>query len=316
MNAADRKQIYVSLCEQGKVTGLFMQPWWLDATGQWEVALAIRNGQVVGAMPYAPGRKRGIATISMPAFTHHLRIWMDKPPDVSDHKWLTREKQIIWLLIDDLPSHGYFSMVFEENSFNNWLPFHWKNFRQEMRYTFVIDRLEESELDQNINRNLKRNLRDLYDMIEMRRDIDPDDFHSICTHTYKRQKMKMPYTYEQFARLDKALTFQKAGVRLGAYLRQGTLLAAAYLVWDRETAYFLLAGDNDEGRQSSAGILLCREALRIAFEEKKLATFDFCGSMLESITEIRRQFGARPQPLMKIFRARYKWLDVLYSLTR
>lgn len=138
MNREERKKIYTTLCDQGKVTALFMQPWWLDATGDWDIALGVRNDQVVGAMPYATGRRWGIRTIGMPALTHHLQIWMDKPPDISEHKWLTREKQIIWLLIDDLQQYGYFSMVFQERSFNNWLPFHWKGFRQEMRYTFSL----------------------------------------------------------------------------------------------------------------------------------------------------------------------------------
>ena len=316
MSRDERKKKYISLCEQGKISGLYMQPWWLDATGAWDVALAVRNDQVVGAMPYAPGRRWGITTLGMPTLTHHLRIWMDKPPDISDHKWLTREKQIIWLLIDDLPSYGYFSMVFEEGSFNNWLPFHWKGFRQEMRYTFVIDHMHQADLDQHINRNLKRNIKEASADLTVKREVDPKVFYDMCKNTYKRQKMEMPYSFDFFSRIDAAITSHQSGVKLGAYDQQGRLNAVSYLLWDNDRAYYLLAGDDDAGRQHGASILLCREALRIAFQEKQVKAFDFCGSMLESITEIRRQFGARPEPLMKIFKARYKWLDVLYSLTR
>ena len=316
MNRDERKKIYTTLCEQGKITGLFMQPWWLDATGPWDIALAVRNEQVVGAMPYASRRRWGISTIGMPALTHHLRIWMDKPPDISAHKWLTREKQIIWLLIDDLPSYGYYSMVFEEDSFNNWLPFHWKGFTQEMRYTFVIDRMDEAALDQQINRNLKRNIKEAAADLHIRREVDRDVFFDMCHQTYKRQKMAMPYSKALFSDMDMAITAHDAGTKLSAYLRDGSLVAVAYLLWDNDRAYYLLAGDNDAGRHTGASILLCREALRIAFEERKVSTFDFCGSMLESITDIRRQFGAQAVPLMKIFKARHKVLQVLYSLTR
>ncbi len=316
MNREERKQQYISLCEKGKIPGLFMQPWWLDAIGDWDVALAVRNDQVVGAMPYAPGKRWGIKTVGMPALTHHLCIWMDKPPDISDHKWLTREKQIIWLLIDDLPAYGYFSMVFEERSFNNWLPFHWKGFRQEMRYTFVIDRMEEEALDQHINRNLKRNIKEASAGLTIKRDVEGQAFFEMCKNTYRRQKMDMPYSFGLFSKIDSAVLSRGSGIKLGAYDVQGKLVAVAFLLWDHDRAYYLLAGDDTSGRDTGASILLCREALRIAFEEKKVNTFDFCGSMLESISEIRRQFGARPQPLMKIFKARYKWLEVLYSLTR
>ncbi len=316
MTREERRNIYRSLCDQDKITGLFMQPWWLDATGEWEVALAIRNEQVVGAMPYTPGRRWGIGTIGMPSLTHHLRIWMEKPPDISEHKWLTREKQIIWMLIDDLPNYGYFSMVFEARSFNNWLPFHWKGFRQEMRYTFAIDHMDQASLDQQINRNLKRNIRDNDVTVNMIRDVSPSGFYALCRETYDRQKMKIPYSAEMFSRLDTAITKHDAGIKLGATDTNGNIIAVSYLLWDQDSAYYFLAGDNAEGRSRGASIKLCREALRIAFAERNLQTFDFCGSMLESVSEVRRQFGANPVPLMKIFKARYRWLDVLYSLTR
>lgn len=316
MTSEQRKAMYHELCDQGKIKGLFMQPWWLEACGPWDVAIAIRNQQVVGAMPFATGRRWGISLITMPVLTHHLRLWIDKPPDISDHKWLTREKQMIWLLIDDLPAHGFFSMVFEADSFNNWLPFHWKGFKQEMRYTFVIDHADSATLDQQINRNLKRNIKEASGDLIIKKEVDAKVFFEMCKNTYKRQRMDMPYSFEVFSNMDSAINAHYAGVKLGAYDQYGRLTAVSYLLWDHDRAYYLLAGDDDAGRQHGASILLCREALRIAFEEKQVKTFDFCGSMLEPITEIRRQFGAHPVPLMKIFKARYKWLDVLYSLTR
>jgi hypothetical protein len=278
--------------------------------------LAERKGKIIGAMPFAIKRKWGVTTFGLPALTQYLSIWMDKPPDISDHKWLTREKQIIWNLIDELPDHGYFSMVFNEESFNNWLPFHWRGFRQEMRYTFVIDKADASEIDLQINRNLKRNIKEASQSIHIKPVVDSEAFFTLCENTYARQKMPMPYSHDLFRKLDAAIVHHHAGVKLGAYNEQQQIISVAYLLWDQDQAYYFLAGDHEEGRQSGASILICREALRIAFEERQVGIFDFCGSMLESITEIRRQFGARPVPLMKIFKARWKWLDIIYSLTR
>jgi hypothetical protein len=316
MTIEQRKAIYKALCEQGKIKSLFNQPWWLEATGSWDVSLGKRNEQVVGAMPFATGRRWGISMVGMPALTHHLRIWMDKPPDITEHKWLTREKQIIWSILDELPSFGYFSMVFDEKSFDNWLPFHWKQFRQEMRYTFVLDRADPETIDQQLNRNLKRNLREAEEEIVISREVDAGTFYTLCRNTYVKQKMKMPYSQELFDQVDTAIIKNNAGIKLGALNNRGEFIAVSYLVWDQDTAYYLLAGDNEEGRLNSASIVLCREALQVAFEERKVNTFDFCGSMLENITDIRRQFGAHAVPLMKIFKARWKWLDVIYSVTR
>jgi hypothetical protein len=316
MTIEERKAIYQNLCEQGKITSLFNQPWWLEATGPWDVSLGMRNEQVVGAMPFATGRRMGMSTIGMPALTHHLRIWMDKPPDVSDQKWLAREKQIIGSILDELPAFGYFSMVFDEKSFDNWLPFHWKKFRQEMRYTFVIDRADPETIDQQLNRNLKRNLREAEEEIMINREVDANTFYELCRDTFAKQKKKMPYSQEFFNRLDQAIQKNNAGIKLGAINNRGNFIAVSYLVWDQDNAYYLLAGDNEEGRVNAASIVVCREALQIAFEERKVSTFDFCGSMLENITDMRRQFGAHAVPLMKIFKARWKWLDLMYSLKR
>jgi hypothetical protein len=218
-------------------------------------------------------------------------------------------------LIENLPQHGFFSMVFTEDSFDNWLPFYWKDFRQEMRYTFIIDQMNEETVESQSNRNIKRNLKEASGEITIEENIDSQMFYEICRHTYKRQKMDMPYSFKDFTILDGAIAENKAGLKLGAYSAEKKLIGVSYLLWDNETAYYFLAGDNDEGRSKGAGIFLCREALRIAFEEKKLKKFDFCGSMIEPITEIRRQFGARAVPLMKIFKANYRWLDILYKLT-
>ncbi len=315
MDQADRKKHYKELCDLGKITTLFNQHWWLDATGTWDVSLAFRNNQLVGALPFSTGRKWGLKYLGMPHLTHHLKIWMFKPGDISSHKWLTREKQIIWSLIEHLPSHSFFSMVFTEDSFDNWLPFHWKGFRQEIRYTFVIEKTDEESIDQQLNRNLKRNIREASDLMHIEQNIDSKLFYNHCQGTYQRQQMKLPYSFEAFLKLDDAISEHKSGIRLGTYTKDQELAAVSYLLFDTDTAYYFLAGDNEKGRTGGASILLCREALRIAFEEKKVKTFDFCGSMLEPITEIRRQFGAKSVPLMKIFKANHRWLDILYRLT-
>ncbi len=316
MNLIERRTAYSELCEQGKIKSLFNQPWWLDATGPWDVSLGKRNEQVVGAIPFSTGQRMGFSYLGMPMLTHHFRLWMDKPTDISDHKWIAREKEIIGSIIDALPSFGYFSLVFDEKSFDNWLPFHWKGFRQEMRYTFAIDRADPETIDQQINRNLKRNLREAEEEIMIIREVDPVNFYDLCMNTFARQKKKLPYSKEFFLKLDDAIAKNNGGVKLGAINKRGDFIAVSYLLWDDENAYYLLAGDNEEGRANAASIVLCREAIQVAFEEKKVNTFDFCGSMIEPITDMRRQFGAHTVPLMKIFKSRWKLLDVLYSMKK
>jgi hypothetical protein len=115
---------------------------------------------------------------------------MDKPPDVSDHKWLTREKQIIWSILDQLPDHGYFSMVFDEKSFDNWLPFIGNNFgrRCAIRLSWIASMLK--HWTNNLARNLKRNLREAEEEIVLSREVDSATFYHCAATTYAKAKIE------------------------------------------------------------------------------------------------------------------------------
>jgi hypothetical protein len=315
MDSAEKRMTYTRLCTERNISALMMQPWWLDAGGPWEVSLAVRNGQVVGAMPYSMSRVWGIRKIGMPAFTHHLQIWVDIPEDISGHKRLAREKEIIGLLMDDLPRHGFFSMVFEHDVVNNWLPFYWKGFRPELRYTFLIDREMWNRDDHQISRNLRRNIHDAEENLAIRKEIPVGLFYEVCRNTYQRQDMQVPYTLAELEKLDQAVSSQQAGIRFGAFDRSDECVAVAWVLWNQERAYYFISGDTAAGRAKGASIMLTHEALRIAFEEKQLPVFDFCGSMIEEVAEIRRQFGAKATQLVKLWKVKreLKWF---YSLIK
>lgn len=315
MTISDRKAEYQKLCDSGSITDLFMQPWWLDATGEWDVVLHIKNGKAVAAMPFGVKKRWGLTFLTMPPFTHHLSVWLSKPPDISEHKWLTREKQMIWSLLDELPRASFFSMVFEESGFKNWLPFYWKGYRQELRYTFKLFGHESSDHFENVNRNIRRSLRETENLVSIREGSNGDQFYTLAKQTYKRQKLSMPYSNDEFNKLHAAIQKNGSG-RIFEAFENDQIAAVAYLVWDSKRAYYLLAGNSETGMASKAGFAVCAEAIRFAFDDLKVDEFDFCGSMIESITEVRRQFGATSVPLMKIYKANSKWLDILYTLTR
>ena len=316
MTSKEKKDIYRTLCDQGKITGLFMQPWWLELTGTWEVALGVRNGQIVGAMPFAYRHSWGLRKIVMPLMTPHIRLWMEKPSDISEHKWLTREKQLIWLILDDLPSFSIFSMVFEAKSFNNWLPFYWRGYRQEVRNTFVLDRLQYESNDYKVSITSERNVRDAGDELKFSKDVDLVRFYEMCQETYRRRKHRMPITLSQIKAIDTAAQKHQAGIRIGVYSSSNELLAATWLLWDKERAYYFMAGDNGKGKQLGASILLYHEAIRIAFEEKQVNAFEFTGSTFESFEDAQKTFGAKAQGLMHIWQAKPKWLIVVLNMTR
>jgi hypothetical protein len=64
-----------------------------------------------------------------------------------------------------------------------------------------------------------------------------------------------------------------------------------YLVWDAESAYSLMSGNDPRLRSSGAISLLRWEAIKFAREVTR--RFDFEGSMLEPVERFFRAFGGR-----------------------
>ena len=92
-------------------------------------------------------------------------------------------------------------------------------------YTFVIDRMEEEALDQHINRNLKRNIKEASAGLAIQRQVDAKTFYEMCSNTYKRQKMDMPYSFTLFSNVDAAVLSRGNGIKLGACDLRGKLVA-------------------------------------------------------------------------------------------
>jgi Acetyltransferase (GNAT) domain len=99
--------------------------------------------------------------------------------------------------------------------------------------------------------------------------------------TYERQGMSMPYSAEQIRRLDAACSARGVRRILLAEGVDGTPHAAVYLVWDAESAYSLMSGNDPHLRSSGAISLLRWEAIKFASQVTR--RFDFEGSMLQPV---------------------------------
>lgn len=122
--------------------------------------------------------------------------------------------------------------------------------------------------------------------------------------------MPLPYTRELVRRLDSACEAQNARRMFFAEDAQGRTHAAIYLVWDENSAYYLMGGGDPELRSSGASSLLLWEAIQFAATVSN--KFDFEGSMGESIERFFRGFGARQVPYFYVRRMNRR-LQILSS---
>jgi len=233
----------------------------------------------------------------MPPLTQALGPWL-RPSEAKYAKQIGEQKDLMTALVEQLPPYQYFSQNFH-HSVTNWLPFYWKGFRQTTRYTYILEDLTDPEkLWAGFMENIRTDIRKAQRKLEVRDDLGLDRFIEINALTFQRQGMNLPYSKELIRRIDASCV--KRGVRRMFFAEdaEGRLHAALYIVWDKNAAYYLMSGSDPELRNSGAGSLLVWEALKFAAHVTR--TFDFEGSMIESVERFFRAFGAKQVPFFRV----------------
>lgn len=289
------REHYRTLCESESSIPLFSKAWWLDAlAGEdgWDVALVEKGGQVVASMPYVVMRKRfGLITLSHPPLTQTLGPWMREVSSKQAAR-LARQKDLMQQLIAALPLYDHYSENWHFSQ-TNWLPFYWAGFTQTTLYTYRLpDLSDQQKLWNGLRENIKTDIRKAEGRfgLQVRTDLGIDAFLRLNIQTFERQGKGLPYSKNLVARLDEACVEKDARRIFIAEDAQGRAHAGIYLVWDQNSAYYLMGGGDPELRKSGATSLCMWEAIKFASTVTK--SFDFEGSMIEPIERFFRAFGA------------------------
>jgi Acetyltransferase (GNAT) domain len=282
-------------------SALFQQPWWLQAVapGSWDAVVAVENNEVVGRLPFVRKRRLGLTILSQPPLTPFLGPWV-KAGTGKAHTRLQREHTIFKSLIAALPEHDVYTQNFHY-SITNVLPFYWQGFSPSIAYTYVIDDLDDpGKIWAGFRENIRREIRKAERQVVVRGLDDVETFIALNRKTFDRQSMQPPYSPELVRRLDAACSARGVRRIFLAEGADGTPHAALYLVWDSESAYYLMSGSDPHLRTSGAMSLLMWEAIKFAGQVTK--RFDFEGSMLQPIERFFRAFGGRQMQAPRLTR--------------
>lgn len=297
------KDIYRQLCESEPSIPFFSRAWWLDTVAgeNWDVVLVEKGGDVVAAMPYAWKQRYGFTVISQPPLTQTLGPWV-KPTNAKYAKRLSREKDLMEALVDQLPSYHQLSQNWHFQQ-TNWLPFYWKGFSQTTRYTYRITDLPgkgEDEIWSAFQQNIRTDIKKASnrERLVIRDDLPIESFYDLNAMVFRRQGKKMPYTKSFIKHLDMAAKEHGCRKVLVAEDDQGRHHAGVYIVWDENSAYYIMGGGNPDLRNSGATSLCMWEAIK--FASTVTQNFDFEGSMLQPVERFFRSFGAVQTPYFNV----------------
>ncbi len=298
------RDAYSLFCATAPDLPLFMQPWYLDAVceeGSWDVVVVEQAGRVVAALPYFLKKKWGWQYVAMPQLARMLGPYV--LPELRNPR---KETALVEALLDQLPPG---LAAFEQDcnyTVSNWLPFYWRGFRQTTRYSYALDIRDLDAVWNQLAADYRnQKIPKARETITVQTGDSISDFLDIHDLSYERKGLEAPVAPEFMARLDAALAAHgQRAIFFATDRNTGEIHSVAYLVWDTQTAWYLMAGDDPALRQSGAGILIAWEAIRYAHDVLKLPSFDFAGSMIRPVERVRRQFGAVQKPY---FRIRKEW---------
>ncbi|WP_220084852.1 GNAT family N-acetyltransferase [Halomonas sp. SL1] len=304
------KAVYRELCEAEPTIPLFSQAWWLDAVAgdDWDVVLATKGQQVIGALPFTIRKKWGFRLLTQPKLTQTLGPWV-RPTQKSYPKQLAYEKDVLGALADQLPTYDHYTQHWHCDRLN-WLPFYWRGFEQTTRYTYRLAMLADKEkLWKGLQQNIRNDIRKAKERAGVEvREGTLDEFLDLNRMVFERQNRAVPYTREFVVGLDAAASAHNVRDCLVAVDPEGRLHAGAYIVRSGNTAYYLMGGSDPELRNSGATSLVLWEA--ICRQPASVEVFDFEGSMIEPIERFFRAFGAVQTPYFTVSKTNSNLLKV------
>jgi hypothetical protein len=251
-------------------------------------------------LPYFYTNKQGNKNITQPPLTQKNGIWINYPKNQKYTKKLGFEKEIMNMAIDKLLELNILS--YNQNfsyEITNWLPFYWREFNQFTRYTYVIESLEDlGHIFDEIDSKTRNQIRKAEKLLVVKDNLSVEDFYKINTMTFQRQGITIPYSLELVKRIYTTCHQHKCVKIFSAEDSEGNLHGAIFVIWDEDSAYYLMGGSNPDFRGSDANSLLIWKAIQYSSEVTK--KFDFEGSMIEPIERFFRSFGAVQKPYFNI----------------
>ena len=315
------KEIYRDFCQNTPELPIFMQDWWLDAVcagKQWDVLLCVESAdgshvlsvgeqdvqreRIVAVLPYLIRKRAWMRYIIMPQMTQIGGAWLreDVAHDVQKVEAIgqTLVQQLSALQLDYYYQHYPIDSPLVEY-------LRLQGFKVKERVTYRMEDL--SNLDAVINAFSKNKKRQLQKALSLHADnnLNIEDFYRFHMDCLHQQGKAISYSREFLLVLERKTKRLSQSQVLAIRNADEQLLAAAFLVWDKHSMYYLIPCYSPLHKDSGAGALLVLEAIKLA--RKLGVAFDFEGSMIRGVAQHYKQFGSTPTTYYSVEKYYHWW---------
>jgi lipid II:glycine glycyltransferase (peptidoglycan interpeptide bridge formation enzyme) len=286
------KEQYRALCAGSHSPSLFLQDWWLDAGGNWDVAV-VKNGDKIAAVwPYMVESKMGATLFRNPVLTPYFGPRVIYPSDLKRTKMDGFEHEMITALLKQMPAFKVWHLGLPPGQQQVGL-FKSQGFEIGARQTFIADLHPTEEIilslmDDTHRRKIKK----------AQRDITISDEPAMLPELFRFQKAtlerkeqgihtslaKMQQLFEAaYSRGQAALWVARAGQEVQAIIWQA---------WDDKSSYYLAGARNPVVKDNLSMVALLWKGMQ---HSKQIGrqSFDLEGSMDPGVERFFRGFGAK-----------------------
>jgi len=260
-----------------------------------KLIVAMQGDTIVGGFAYSMNTKAGLRRIMRPALCSRFG------PLVSDILPFEDQVRVMHALGKALPKHDLRAFVSRGDRTNTlisqvfggreqWVPTNTKGFPA------TVDALLET-YQSGIRRNIRHALAEGGKMVA---EADPKQAYALFEQAYAYRgaepRFSLEMFVEQYERLNRAGCATLVGVAKGE-----ELVGALYLVYDNNTAFYVVSGTNKDALGGNTGALLVHFAL--CFAQDRGLLFDFNGSSIPGINEFFLKFKPDPQQVLQLRKA-------------
>jgi hypothetical protein len=300
------KQKYQEYCKIEFSVPVFSQPFWLDAVcgeENWDVVLHEESGEIVVSMPYYIKKRYGIPYITQPRFTQTLGPCIKYPDGLTHEEKLTYEKAVMNSIIEQLEMLKVVS--FQQNfsfKIDNWMPFYWKGYKQTTNYTYRINDISDfDKVLRDFHKSKKRYVKYARsEMLHIDYDMSAQAFYDYHKSVLNKSGKRITYELSLLLRVVKCTLSNSCGRIINVADENGNIHGAIFIIWDKMSSYNLMTAFDPDFKNYHGSSLLFYETIK--FVSKYVNSFDFEGSMIESVENAYRKFGTIQTPYFCIWK--------------
>lgn len=297
-------QMYIDFCiENG---GVFNSYEWLKnyTSGLIFCGVYEKETQLTAVFYYSKRRIAGFNYLHCPSFTPNNGFYAN----LSSNNYASQKGEIkrvytaIADFFDSFVSSSIIKIAFPLDCID-MQPFVWKKYKVIPNYTYQID-LHQS-VDVILGKMTTERRNDIKkakkDGVVIEKVSDYAIVKKLVLNTYSRTNVKkndvmLDKILFEFANSNNSFSFV-------AFLN-GNPISAVFCIFDKQKAYYLLGGYDNQKKHSGAGALALWSAIQHS-QNMGLKVFDFEGSMIKPIEKFFRGFGGDLKPYFVINKANF-----------